>query len=159
MTTAQPACGPQGRVRQPGSQALDRPLSAVGAGPESVRLSVTTCRCYVLTGLTGGDDETTGNGGSLFGRFIRWSWPHQRPVVWALAGAGLIKAFLTLTTTLRWLKRLPPPTRSSNAAGDSALLTCRSCWPITSARYFKANELTTSPPGRALVYPDIIKAP
>ena len=57
-----------------------------------------------LTDLTGSDDEPTGNDGSLFDQFIKMVSALINPVVWTLAGAGLIKAFLTLTTTLRWLR-------------------------------------------------------
>lgn len=40
---------------------------------------------------SGDDDESAGGGGSLFDRFIRLVSALINPVVWTLAGAGLIK--------------------------------------------------------------------
>ena len=109
-----------------------------------------------LTDLTGSDDETTGNGGSLFDRFIKMVSALINPVVWTLAGAGLIKAFLTLTTTLGWLKEESTAHTILNAAGDSALYFLPVLLAITSARYFKANEMTAVALAGALVYPEIV---
>ena len=91
-----------------------------------------------LTDLTGNDDEPTGNDGSLFDRFIKMVSALINPVVWTLAGAGLIKAFLTLTTTLGWLKEDSTTHTILNAAGDSALYFLPILLAITSARYFKS---------------------
>ena len=109
-----------------------------------------------LTDLTGSDDEPTGNDGSLFDRFIKMVSALINPVVWTLAGAGLIKAFLTLTTTLGWLREDSTTHTILNAAGDSALYFLPILLAITSARYFKANEMTAVALAGALVYPEIV---
>lgn len=109
-----------------------------------------------LTNLTGDDDESTGNDGNLFDRFIKMVSALINPVVWTLAGTGLIKAFLTLTTTLGWLKEDSTTHTILNAAGDSALYFLPILLAITSARYFKANEMTAVALAGALVYPEIV---
>lgn len=110
-----------------------------------------------LTDLTAGDEEAqTGNNGSLFERFIKMVSALINPVVWTLAGAGLIKAFLSLTTTLGWLTDKSTTYTILNAAGDSALYFLPILLAITSARYFKANEMTSVALAGALVYPSIV---
>ena len=109
-----------------------------------------------LTNLTGDDEESTGNDGNLFDRFIKMVSALINPVVWTLAGAGLIKALLTLTTTLGWLKEDSTTHTILNAAGDSALYFLPILLAITSARYFKANEMTAVALAGALVYPEIV---
>ena len=109
-----------------------------------------------LTNLTGDDDESAGNDGNLFDRFIKMVSALINPVVWTLAGTGLIKAFLTLTTTLGWLKEDSTTHTILNAAGDSALYFLPILLAITSARYFKANEMTAVALAGALVYPEIV---
>ena len=105
---------------------------------------------------SGDDDESAGGGGSLFDRFIRLVSALINPVVWTLAGAGLIKAFLTLATTLEWLSETSTTYAILNAAGDSTLYFLPILLAITSARYFKANEMTAVALAGALVYPDIV---
>ena len=74
-----------------------------------------------LTDLTDGDNAPADGGGNLFDRFIKMVSALINPVVWTLAGSGLIKAFVTLTTTLGWLKEESTTHTILNAAGDSAL--------------------------------------
>ena len=109
-----------------------------------------------LTDLTDGDNAPADGGGNLFDRFIKMVSALINPVVWTLAGSGLIKAFLTLTTTLGWLKEESTTHTILNAAGDSALYFLPVLLAITSARYFKANEMTAVALAGALVYPEIV---
>lgn len=111
-----------------------------------------------LTNLATGDEETsTGSSGSLFDRFIKMVSALINPVVWTLAGAGLIKAFLSLATALGWLTEESTTHTILNAAGDSALYFLPILLAITSARYFKANEITAVALAGALVYPEIVE--
>ena len=110
-----------------------------------------------LTNLAADEDEApTDNAGSLFDRFIKMVSALINPVVWTLAGAGLIKAFLSLATTLKWLTEESTTHTILNAAGDSALYFLPILLAITSARYFKANEMTAVALAGALVYPEIV---
>ena len=110
-----------------------------------------------LTNLAADEDEVpTDNAGSLFDRFIKMVSALINPVVWTLAGAGLIKAFLSLATTLKWLTEESTTHTILNAAGDSALYFLPILLAITSARYFKANEMTAAALAGALVYPEIV---
>lgn len=105
------------------------------------------------------DDEgaSATEGGSIFDHFIKLVSALLNPVVWTLAGSGLIKAFLTLATTMEWMSAENSTTYTIlNAAGDSALYFLPILLAITSARHFKANEITAVAIAGALVYPDIV---
>ncbi|RRD25147.1 beta-glucoside-specific PTS transporter subunit IIABC [Actinomyces bowdenii] len=110
-----------------------------------------------LTGIGSREEgEAPQERGSLFDRFIRLISALINPVVWTLAGAGLIKAFLTLALTLGWLSEESTTHAILNAAGDSALYFLPILLAITSARHFKANEFTAVALAGALVYPGIV---
>ena len=103
------------------------------------------------------EDASATEGGSIFDHFIKLVSALLNPVVWTLAGSGLIKAFLTLATTMEWMSAENSTTYTIlNAAGDSALYFLPILLAITSARHFKANEITAVAIAGALVYPDIV---
>ncbi|BDA65639.1 beta-glucoside-specific PTS transporter subunit IIABC [Actinomyces capricornis] len=103
-----------------------------------------------------GREEDSGAGGGLFDRFIKVVSALINPVVWTLAGAGLIKAFLTLATTVGWLAPTSPTYTILSVAGDSTLYFLPVLLAITSARHFKANEFTAVALAGALIHPDLI---
>ncbi|VEG25668.1 beta-glucoside-specific PTS transporter subunit IIABC [Actinomyces howellii] len=109
-----------------------------------------------LTSAATGQEDAGGGGGNLFDRFIKVVSALINPVVWTLAGAGLIKAFLSLSVTLHWLSEGSTTYTILYAAGDSALYFLPILLAITSARHFKANEITAVALAGALVYPDIV---
>ncbi|WP_336626411.1 MULTISPECIES: beta-glucoside-specific PTS transporter subunit IIABC [unclassified Microbacterium] len=100
----------------------------------------------------GGEPENKGN---LFNRFIKMISSIFTPVLWALAGTGLLKAFLSAAATFSWID----PTSSTylvlNALSDAFINFLPLALAITAARYFKAQEFTSLAIAGALVYPTI----
>ncbi|MBF0696022.1 beta-glucoside-specific PTS transporter subunit IIABC [Actinomyces bowdenii] len=101
-------------------------------------------------------EEGAGQRKRLFDRFISMVSALINPIVWTLAGAGLIKAFLTLATTTGWLAEGTSTHTILNVAGDSTLYFLPVLLAITSARYFKANEFTAVALAGALLHPELI---
>ncbi|MBN9176614.1 MAG: PTS glucose transporter subunit IIA [Microbacterium sp.] len=95
------------------------------------------------------------NKGNLFNRFIKMISSIFTPVLWALAGTGLLKAFLSAAVTFSWID----PTSSTylvlNALSDAFINFLPLALAITAARYFKAQEFTSLAIAGALVYPTI----
>lgn len=115
-----------------------------------------------LTGIGGTTPAAAAAGeaekGNLFNRFIKLISSIFTPVLWALAGTGLLKAFLSAAVTFGWVD----PTTSTylvlNALSDAFINFLPLALAITSARYFKAQEFTSLAIAGALVYPTIVAA-
>jgi beta-glucoside PTS system EIICBA component len=93
--------------------------------------------------------------GNLFNRFIKMISSIFTPVLWALAGTGLLKAFLAAAVTFGWID----PTTSTyvvlNALSDAFINFLPLALAISAARYFKAAEFTSLAIAGALLYPSI----
>ncbi|QHO90859.1 PTS beta-glucoside transporter subunit EIIBCA [Actinomyces sp. 432] len=111
-----------------------------------------------ITSLGPGSEaaEQPAEEGNLFDRFIKLISALINPVLWTLAGAGLIKAVLALLTTVGWMSDTGTTYTILNAAGDSVFYFLPIVLAISSARRFKANEITAVAIAGALVYPDIV---
>ncbi|WP_136193099.1 beta-glucoside-specific PTS transporter subunit IIABC [Actinomyces procaprae] len=111
-----------------------------------------------ITSLGAADSgaEQPAEEGNLFDRFIKLISALIHPVLWTLAGAGLIKALLALLTTLGWMSEEGTTYTILNAAGDSVFYFLPVVLAISAARRFKANEITAVAIAGALVYPDIV---
>ncbi|MDT3344892.1 beta-glucoside-specific PTS transporter subunit IIABC [Microbacterium aquilitoris] len=93
--------------------------------------------------------------GNLFNRFISMISSIFTPVLWALAGTGLLKAFLAAAVTFGWLASDTTTYAVLNALSDAFINFLPIALSITAARYFKANEWTSLAIAGALVYPTI----
>ncbi len=106
-------------------------------------------------GGTGESAEPEEAKGSLFNRFIKMIAAIFTPVLWALAGTGLLKAFLSAAVTFGWID----PTTSTylvlNALSDAFINFLPMALAITAARYFKASEWTSFAIAGAMLYPTI----
>ncbi|EZP29257.1 beta-glucoside-specific PTS transporter subunit IIABC [Microbacterium oleivorans] len=91
--------------------------------------------------------------GNLFNRFISMISSIFTPVLWALAGTGLLKAFLAAAVTFTWLATDTTTYAVLNALSDAFINFLPIALSITAARYFKANEWTSLAIAGALVYP------
>lgn len=91
--------------------------------------------------------------GNLFNRFISMISSIFTPVLWALAGTGLLKAFLAASVTFGWLSNETSTYAVLNALSDAFINFLPIALSITAARYFKANEWTSLAIAGALVYP------
>ena len=105
----------------------------------------------------GGDGSATEAGpqGNLFNRFISMISAIFTPALWALAGTGLLKAFLAAAVTFGWISTETSTYIVLNALSDAFINFLPMALAITSARYFKANEWTSLAIAGALVYPSI----
>jgi PTS system beta-glucosides-specific IIC component len=109
-----------------------------------------------LTSL--GEDAPTaeeGPRGNLVNRAIDLISSILQPILWTLAGAGLLKAFLALANNLGWLD---PASQSSvilAAAADGVFFLLPGFLAVTAAKRFGANAFTALAIAAALVHPSI----
>ncbi len=103
-------------------------------------------------GLPAGNAEPASKA-SLFNRFISMISSIFTPALWALAGTGLLKAFLAAAVTFGWMDNTTTTYAVLNALSDAFINFLPITLAITSARYFKANEWTSLAIAGALVYP------
>lgn len=99
-----------------------------------------------------GDDAPKG---SVFNRFIKMISAIFTPILWALAGTGLLKAFLAASVTFGWMDATTTTYTILNALSDALINFLPMALAITAARYFKASEFTSFAIAGALVYPSI----
>lgn len=93
--------------------------------------------------------------GNLFNRFISMISAIFTPVLWALAGTGLLKAFVAASVTFGWLDPTTSTYAVLNALSDGFINFLPMALAITAARYFKANEWTAFAIAAALMYPTL----
>ncbi|TQJ30171.1 beta-glucoside-specific PTS transporter subunit IIABC [Microbacterium sp. SLBN-146] len=93
--------------------------------------------------------------GNLFNRFIKMIAAVFTPLLWALAGTGLLKAFLAAAATFGWIDTATTTYVVLNALSDAFINFLPLALAITAARYFKASEFTSFAIAGALVYPTI----
>ncbi|MDQ1129519.1 beta-glucoside-specific PTS transporter subunit IIABC [Microbacterium sp. SORGH_AS_0888] len=91
--------------------------------------------------------------GNLFNRFIKMISGVFTPVLWALAGTGLLKAFLSAAVTFGWIDATTSTYVVLNSLSDAFINFLPLALAITAARYFKASEFTSFAIGAALLYP------
>ncbi|QCQ17831.1 beta-glucoside-specific PTS transporter subunit IIABC [Microbacterium sp. RG1] len=93
--------------------------------------------------------------GNLFNRFISMISAIFTPALWALAGTGLLKAFLAAAVTFGWIDTTTSTYIVLNALSDAFINFLPLALAITAARYFKASEFTSLAIAGALLYPSI----
>lgn len=94
--------------------------------------------------------------GNLFNRFISMISAIFTPLLWALAGTGLLKAFLAAAVTFGWIDAATTTYTILNALSDGLLNFLPLALAITAARYFRASEFTSFAIAAAYVYPSIV---
>ncbi len=111
-----------------------------------------------LTKLAGDTAVVADEGpkGNLLNQFIDLISKVMSPILWPLAGAGLLKAFLALATQLNWLDPAGQTYAILNAAGDAIIYFLPIFLGYTAAKRFGANQVTAMALGAALVYPSIV---
>lgn len=109
---------------------------------------------------TTGEYDTAGSGraagGNVLNRFIELISSIFQPIIWALAGTGLLKAFLSLTTQLGWLGEETQTYLVLSAAADALFYFLPMFLAITAARRFGTSQVTSLAIAGALVYPSIV---
>lgn len=111
-----------------------------------------------ITKLTGdaAEDEAPAPHGNLLSRFIELISAIFNPVIWPLAAAGLLKAFLSMATQLGWLDPASQTNVILAATGDALFYFLPIFLAVTAAKKFKANQFTAMAIAGALVYPTIV---
>lgn len=100
-------------------------------------------------------DSETKSEGNLLNRFIELISSIFLPILWTLAGAGLIKAFTVLAVTLGFNAE-SQEYLILNAIGDSIIHFLPFAIAVTSAKRFRANQFTSLAIAGVLLYPTII---
>jgi PTS system beta-glucosides-specific IIC component len=106
-----------------------------------------------------GDNADSGGGeekGSLLNRFIALISSIFTPILWPLAGAGLLKAFLAMASTFGWLDATGTTYAILNAAGDGLFTFLPIFLAVNAAKRFKTNQFTSMAIAAALCYPAIV---
>lgn len=106
-------------------------------------------------GSTEGHAASDGPKPNLFNRFISMISAIFTPLLWALAGTGLLKAFLAAAVTFGWIDTTTSTYVVLNALSDAFINFLPLALAFTAARYFKANEFTAFAIAAALLYPTI----
>jgi PTS system beta-glucosides-specific IIC component len=101
-------------------------------------------------------DHEAPSEGNLLNRFIDMVSAVFTPVLWPLAGAGLLKAFLSMGTTFGWVVPTNQTYVILSAAADAVFYFLPMFLAITAARRFKTNQFTSMAIAGALVYPSIV---
>lgn len=111
-----------------------------------------------ITKLTGdaAEDEAPAPHGNLLSRFIELISAIFNPVIWPLAAAGLLKAFLSMATQVGWLDPASQTNVILAATGDALFYFLPIFLAVTAAKKFKANQFTAMAIAGALVYPTIV---
>ena len=81
-------------------------------------------------------------GGNIFNRFIDLISSIFQPVLWPLAGAGLLKAFLSMANQFGWLAAESQTNVILAAAADALFYFLPMFLAITSAKRFRTNQFT-----------------
>jgi beta-glucoside PTS system EIICBA component len=108
-----------------------------------------------LTGDDAGSDEPVAHG-NLFNRFIDLISSIFSPVIWPLAAAGLLKAFLSMATQFGWLDPASQTNVILAATADAIFYFLPVFLAVTAAKRFRTNQFTSMAIGGALVYPSIV---
>lgn len=110
-----------------------------------------------ISKLTGDANEGGGEEeGNLLNRFISLVSSIFSPILWPLAGAGLLKAFLAMATTFSWLDATSTTYTILNAAGDGLFTFLPIFLAVNAAKRFKTNQFTSMAIAAALCYPSIV---
>lgn len=99
--------------------------------------------------------DAPGSKGNLLDRFIELISSVFLPILWTLAGSGLIKAFLALAVTFG-LSAESQEYILLNAVGDSLIHFLPFAIAVTAAKRFRANQFTSIAIAGVLLYPAII---
>lgn len=102
---------------------------------------------------TGADEGPKGN---LFNQFIALISSIFSPMLWPLAGIGLMKAFLSLATNFSLIDPKSTTYTIIAAAADGMFYFLPMFLAVTASRRFKTNMFTSMAIAAALVYPSIV---
>ncbi len=94
--------------------------------------------------------------GNILNKFIALISSMFLPVLWPLAGAGLLKAFLSLLTNFNLIDTTGTTYTILAATADALFYFLPLFLAVTASKRFKTNQFTSMAIGAALVYPSIV---
>lgn len=103
-----------------------------------------------------GASSEPGKKGSILNQFIELISSIFLPALWPLAGAGLLKAFLSLFINFNLLDPASTTYTILNASADAIFHFLPIFLAVNAAKRFKANIFTSMAVAAALVYPSIV---
>ena len=110
-----------------------------------------------LGGAASGEKSASdGPKANLLNRFIAMISAIFTPLLWALAGTGLLKALLAAAATFGWIDSATTTYTILNALSDSFINFLPLAIAITAAKYFNASQFTSLAIAGALVYPSVV---
>lgn len=109
-----------------------------------------------ITKLGETEGAVEGPKGNLLNQFIELISSIFLPVLWPLAGTGLLKAFVAMSTTFGWLDATTTTYAILNASADALFYFLPIFLAVNAAKRFKANHFTAMAIAGALVYPGIV---
>ncbi len=109
-----------------------------------------------LTGTADSDAAPPKATGNVLNRFIDLVSSLIQPLLWPIAGAGLFKALLSLSTQLGWLDGTSQTYTVLAAAADALFFFLPIFLAVTASKRFRADQFTAMAIAGALVYPSII---
>ncbi|MEZ0066225.1 PTS system beta-glucosides-specific IIC component [Streptacidiphilus sp. MAP12-20] len=107
--------------------------------------------------LTSGEQGAPAPGGSLAARAIDMISSIFLPLLWPMAGAGMLKAMLALVAKFGWISTASNEYLVMNAAGDALFYFLPVLLAATAAKRFQANMYVAMAIAGALLYPAIIQ--
>lgn len=109
-----------------------------------------------ITKVGGDHDGGEAPQGNIINRFIAMISSIFLPMLWTLAGAGLMKAFLSLLVTFHLIDNTGTTYAILNAAADGLFYFLPLFLAVTASKRFKTNQFTSMALAAALVYPTIV---
>lgn len=108
--------------------------------------------------LTLGESKTSTNGSdsSIFNKAVDIISGIFTPILWALAGAGILKGLLSIAISLEWLTKASGTYQIWYAAADSVYYFLPMLLAFTAAKKFEANQFIAVTIAGALIYPGIV---
>ncbi len=94
--------------------------------------------------------------GNLFNQFIQLISSLLTPILWPLAGIGLLKAFLAAATTFGWLGAKTTTYTILAAAADGLFYFLPIFLAATASKRFRTSQFTSMAIAAGLVYPSIV---
>lgn len=149
-------------VRTTELEAVDGVISVINAGGQLqvvVGSDVPQVRELIEARLPQSTPDTSASApitGNLFDRFVAIISALFQPILWVLAGTGLLKAFIMLLTTLGWLDPNSTTNVILSAGADSLFYFLPMFLAFTAAKQFAANPYVSLTLAGGLVYPSII---
>lgn len=152
----------QSKVRRKDLEQVSGVISVVSAGGELqvvVGNDVPQVREFVERLLPQSAVEDTAavqSTGNLFDRFVNLISAIFQPILWVLAGTGLLKAFLMVFSTLGWIAPTSTTYQILSAGADALFYFLPMYLAFTAAKRFGANQFVSLTLAGGLLYPSII---